>query len=100
VKFCNSGTHVVMTLASDGREEVLSVVDHGIGIESTFLPFVFDRFRQADHAGTRQHGGLGLGLAIAQRIVDLHGGIISAYSEGLGQGATFTVRLPSRRTEG
>jgi signal transduction histidine kinase len=100
VKFCNAGTQVVMTLSRQGSNQVLRVVDRGIGIEASFLPYVFDRFRQAEHAGTRQHGGLGLGLAIAQRIVEMHGGVISAASEGTGKGATFTVRLPSRLTEG
>jgi signal transduction histidine kinase len=98
VKFSAQGTHVQLTLgARGGTEEVeLTVVDHGIGIAPEFLPHVFERFRQAEHGGTRQHGGLGLGLAIAARIVELHGGHMTAYSDGVGKGAVFTVRLPTR----
>ncbi len=95
VKFSCNGKHVVLTLRKDRDEHVLRVVDHGIGIEPDFLPYVFDRFRQAEQPGTRQHGGLGLGLAIAQRIVEMHGGRIEAASDGSGRGATFTVRLPA-----
>jgi CheY-like chemotaxis protein len=87
---------VQLTLAAHDDELLLTVVDHGIGIAPEFLPHVFERFRQAEHGGTRQHGGLGLGLAIAARIVELHGGRISAYSDGLGQGAVFTVRMTPR----
>ncbi|HEX8951033.1 MAG TPA: hybrid sensor histidine kinase/response regulator, partial [Polyangia bacterium] len=99
VKFSPEGTHVEVTLQRAGGELVLTVVDHGIGIAPSFLPYVFERFRQADHPGTRQSGGLGLGLAIAQRIVQMHGGQIAAASEGPGRGATFTVRLPSHANE-
>src|SRR5205814_9086830 len=63
-------------------------------ISSAFLPHVFDRFRQADSGSTRQHGGLGLGLAIVRHLVELHGGSITAESRGEGHGATFTVQLP------
>ncbi len=94
VKFSPEGMHVTVMLAADGDAEVLTVSDRGSGIETAFLPYVFDRFRQADEPGTRQSGGLGLGLAIARRIVELHGGEIRAMSPGQGQGATFTVRLP------
>ncbi|OKH40977.1 hypothetical protein NIES2119_01340 [[Phormidium ambiguum] IAM M-71] len=73
---------------------VIEVIDTGIGIEPEFLPFVFDRFRQADGSTTRLYGGLGLGLAIVRHIVELHGGVIHAQSEGEGKGATFTVKLP------
>ena len=69
---------------------------HRPGHRPRFLPHVFDRFRQADASTTRQHGGLGLGLAIVKQLVELHGGRISAKSRGEGQGATFTVILPSR----
>jgi PAS domain S-box-containing protein len=72
----------------------IQVIDTGIGISSDFLPKVFERFRQADSTTTRSHGGLGLGLAIVRHLVELHGGIISADSLGLGQGATFTVKIP------
>ncbi len=72
----------------------LSVADEGHGIAADFLPYVFDRFRQADNSATRKHGGLGLGLAITRHLVEMHGGTIHAVSEGEGKGATFTVRLP------
>jgi len=68
----------------------------GQGIPQPFLPYVFERFRQADSTSTRVHGGLGLGLAIVRHLVELHGGIVGVASEGEGQGATFTVRLPLR----
>ena len=68
----------------------------GRGIARSFLPHVFERFRQADGATTREHGGLGLGLAIVKHLVELHGGVITADSEGEGRGARFTVRLPVR----
>ena len=94
VKFSPEGARVEVTLANDGGAQRLTVLDHGSGIEAGFLPYVFDRFRQAEQAGTRQSGGLGLGLAIAQRIVQMHGGQIAAASGGQGKGASFTVRLP------
>ena len=77
----------------EGQVEV-EVRDTGQGISPEFLPFVFDRFRQQDSTSTRQHGGLGLGLAIARHLVEIHGGHISAQSDGGGAGAAFTVRLP------
>jgi CheY-like chemotaxis protein len=75
-------------------EVILAVRDTGEGVDPAFLPFVFDRFRQADGSTTRLHGGLGLGLAIVRHLVELHGGTVCADSGGAGQGATFTVRLP------
>src|SRR6185436_7991937 len=68
--------------------------DTGIGISPDFLPRVFDRFRQADSGSTRKTGGLGLGLSIVRHLVELHGGSVQAASEGVDQGATFTVKLP------
>jgi len=70
------------------------VSDTGQGISPDFLPHVFDRFRQADQKTSRQHGGMGLGLAIVRHLVELHGGSVQASSEGVGRGATFTVKLP------
>src|SRR3989442_13876054 len=74
----------------------IAVSDSGQGISRDFLPFVFDRFRQADSTSTRLHGGLGLGLAIVRHLVELHGGSVKVDSPGEGKGATFTVTLPLR----
>jgi CheY-like chemotaxis protein len=73
----------------------IQVKDNGQGIDSSFLPYVFDRFRQQDSSIRRSHGGLGLGLSIVRYLVELHGGKITAASEGRGKGATFTVLLPA-----
>jgi PAS domain S-box-containing protein len=94
VKFSNEGGRVEARLARAGNQVEITVSDTGVGIDPQFLPHVFERFRQADGALTREHGGLGLGLAIARHIVELHGGDISASSPGKGQGATFKIRLP------
>src|SRR5207244_572815 len=72
----------------------IRITDTGMGIGPTFLPFVFERFRQADTSRTRPHGGLGLGLAIVRHLVESHGGTVHAYSSGEEQGSTFVVRLP------
>ncbi|MDZ7951151.1 PAS domain S-box protein [Nostoc sp. DedQUE09] len=76
----------------------IQVIDTGIGISPNFLPYVFDRFRQADSSSTRIYGGLGLGLAIVRHLVELHGGTVHADSPGKEQGATFTVKLPLKNT--
>jgi signal transduction histidine kinase len=76
------------------RYAQIQIIDSGKGIQSEFLPYVFDYFRQAESTKSRSQGGLGLGLAIVRRIVELHGGEVTADSEGLGKGATFTVSLP------
>src|SRR6266545_5347513 len=94
VKFAPQGGRVeVMLERADSHVEIV-VADNGQGIKPEFLPYVFERFRQEDGATSRQHGGLGLGLAIVRHIVELHGGTVHAASEGLGKGATFTVALP------
>jgi CheY-like chemotaxis protein len=72
----------------------ISVADSGAGIRPEFLPYVFDRFRQADGSTTRKHGGLGLGLAIVRHLVELHGGFARAESGGEGKGSKFTITLP------
>jgi signal transduction histidine kinase len=95
VKFTPSGGRVdVRLVVHDAYIEII-VSDTGRGIEPAFLPYIFERFRQADSRFTREHGGLGLGLSIARNIVEMHGGTIEAVSEGEGRGATFTVRLPA-----
>jgi hypothetical protein len=99
VKFTPSGGRVDVSVQVEGPDVGISVSDTGAGIASGFLPHVFDRFRQGDGSSTRQHGGLGLGLAIVRHLVELHGGHI-AESAGLGLGATFTVccvRRPDER---
>jgi PAS domain S-box-containing protein len=94
VKFTPRGGRVAVALVRvDGHVEV-SVGDTGEGIDADFLPFVFDRFRQADSSSTRRHGGLGLGLAIVKQLVELHGGTVRVGSPGPGRGTTFTVALP------
>jgi PAS domain S-box-containing protein len=94
VKFTEAGGHVTASVRRSGNDLELSVRDTGVGISAEFLPFVFEPFRQADARLARGQGGLGLGLAIAKQLVELHGGTIHASSEGAGRGATFVVRLP------
>ena len=88
-----SGRVSIETTVDDNTVEV-SVIDNGVGIDPEFLPYAFDRFRQADSATTRAHGGLGLGLSIARQLVESHQGQIEVRSEGKGRGSTFIVRLP------
>jgi signal transduction histidine kinase/ActR/RegA family two-component response regulator len=95
IKFTPKGGTVTIRLAQMDAQLDLSVSDTGKGIPSEFLPFVFDRFRQADSTSTRQHGGLGLGLAIVRHLVEMHGGTVAALSPGEGQGATFQIKLPT-----
>ena len=96
VKFTHEGGRVTVDVTScDGTAQV-EVTDNGVGIERTFLPYVFDKFRQADGSFSRQHGGLGLGLAIARHLIELHAGSVEARSDGEGRGATFVIRLPIR----
>ncbi|MDB6140279.1 MAG: multi-sensor hybrid histidine kinase [Verrucomicrobiaceae bacterium] len=94
IKFTPRGGRVQVRLERVNSHLEISVEDNGQGIEPEFLPHVFDRFRQADAAITRKHGGLGLGLAIVKQLVELHGGTIRVKSAGEGQGTTFTVHLP------
>jgi PAS domain S-box-containing protein len=94
VKFTPGSGEVGVKLERINSHLEISVSDSGAGIHPDFLPHVFDRFRQADGSTTRSHGGLGLGLAIVRHLVELHGGMATADSDGLGKGATFTVRLP------
>jgi len=94
VKFTPAGGRVSIDIGTADGSAELRVTDTGVGIAPEFLPFVFDKFRQADGSSSRQHGGLGLGLAIARHLIELHGGSIEAQSAGEGTGATFIVRLP------
>lgn len=94
IKFTPAGGRVEVTLESVLNDAEIRVRDTGKGIAADFLPFVFDRFRQADSSSSKASGGLGLGLAIARHIVELHGGTIEVESAGEGQGSTATVKLP------
>ncbi|OKH29960.1 PAS domain S-box protein [Calothrix sp. HK-06] len=96
IKFTPNGGRVDIELFITENQDFaqIRVKDTGIGIDSEFLPYVFESFRQADNSTNRNFGGLGLGLAIVRHLVELHGGTVEAYSSGRGQGATFTVNLP------
>ena len=94
VKFTPKSGHIYVALKRVDSEIEISVRDTGEGIGAEFLPYVFERFRQADGRSTRKHGGLGLGLAIVRHLVELHGGKVKAHSEGPGRGAEITLQLP------
>jgi len=94
VKFTSHGGKICVRVEQDGADARVTVKDTGQGIEPEFLPRVFDRFLQADSSTTRSFGGLGLGLAIVRHLVELHGGTVSAQSEGLNKGATFSATFP------
>jgi PAS domain S-box-containing protein len=99
IKFTPDGGSIRITARRAADDVEIRVTDTGVGIDSDFLPQVFDRFRQAEGFTTRTHGGLGLGLSIAKQLVELHGGTISAASEGKGRGAVFTIWLPLPRLQ-
>jgi CheY-like chemotaxis protein len=94
IKFTPAEGRVTVRVESLGAEVRLTVADTGEGIDPGFLPYIFERFRQADGSTTRTHGGLGLGLAIVRHLVELHGGQVVAESAGRGKGARFIVTLP------
>jgi signal transduction histidine kinase/ActR/RegA family two-component response regulator len=94
VKFTPKGGRIQVKVQRVNSHVEIEVSDSGVGINKEFLPYVFDRFRQADASTTRIHGGLGLGLSIVRQLVDLHGGSVSVHSEGEGKGTTFTITLP------
>ena len=100
VKFTLPGGAVWVNVEAEGEEVKISVRDTGIGIDPEFLPYVFDRFRQADASPTRSHSGLGMGLAIVRDLVRLHGGRIDVFSGGLNQGAVFVITLPLMPVDG
>jgi PAS domain S-box-containing protein len=94
IKFTPRGGQVQVLLERLDSYVEVSVIDTGEGISPDFLPYIFNRFQQADASTTRRHGGLGLGLAIVKNLVELHGGTVRAKSGGIGKGATFVVNLP------
>ncbi|HEX7086130.1 MAG TPA: ATP-binding protein, partial [Vicinamibacterales bacterium] len=95
VKFTSGGGRVELRLSRSERDAIITVTDTGRGIHPSFLPHLFERFRQADSRFSREHGGLGLGLSIVRELVELHGGTVSAFSDGPGKGALFRVELPA-----
>ncbi len=101
IKFSSRGGQVTVAIeVRPGDNQVITTIeDNGEGIAAEFLPFLFDRFRQADGSMARRHGGLGIGLAIVKQIVEMHGGSIRAHSEGVGRGASFSVCLPAHSGE-
>jgi signal transduction histidine kinase len=94
LKFTPQGGQVQVHLQRAQKHCEIIVSDTGMGITPEFLPYVFDRFRQGDQSNTREHGGLGLGLALVRHIVEGHGGSVGVYSPGEGQGTTFTITMP------
>ena len=96
LKFTPDGGRIEVSCTAAPEAMEIRVRDSGTGIDPEFLPYIFDRFRQADSRSTRKHGGLGLGLAIARHLVEQHGGEIRAQSPGVGRGTTVTIRLPIR----
>jgi len=94
VKFTPAGGSIEIALSNENEHAVFVVTDTGQGIDPSFLPYVFEMFRQADGSNRRRHGGMGIGLALVNQLVQLHGGTISAASDGPNKGARFTVRLP------
>jgi signal transduction histidine kinase/integral membrane sensor domain MASE1/CheY-like chemotaxis protein len=98
IKFTPSGGSVALAIRATESSAIVEVTDTGIGIPAAFLPRLFERFWQADSSSTRVHGGLGLGLALARHIVEIHGGLIEAYSGGEGSGSRFVITLPSRES--
>ena len=94
IKFTPSGGIINVELQNAGDKAKLIIKDSGIGIKPEFLPQIFDRFRQADSSSKRKYSGLGLGLTLVKHLVELHGGTVSAHSEGENLGSTFIVELP------
>ena len=94
IKYTEEGGHIRLTARADDREVVIAVRDSGVGIAADLLPHVFDLFAQADRSLERRQGGLGIGLTLVRRLVDMHGGRVEAASEGPGRGSEFTIRLP------
>lgn len=95
VQFTPAGGKIFVSLSHQGDDALLRVEDTGAGIDQEFLPFVFDQFKQGTGGMSRKHGGLGLGLSVVRQLIDLHGGSVTAESEGVGHGAAFALRLPT-----
>jgi len=96
IKFTDPNGQLRIESHAEGDEAVLSVADNGTGIAADLLPQIFDLFVQSKRTLDRSQGGLGIGLSVVKRLVEMHGGTISAASPGNGLGATFTIRLPRR----
>jgi signal transduction histidine kinase len=94
VKFTPPGGRITVSARRGGMGVLVAIADTGAGLDTDFLPYAFDRFRQGDQSFTRTQGGLGLGLAIVKNLVELHGGQVTAFSDGPNTGATFVVELP------
>ena len=99
IKYAPNGSHIDIAVVNDDNDAVLRITDSGIGIPPDLLPRIFDVFVQGDNSLARAKGGMGIGLSLVRKLVELHGGTIQAKSDGEGRGATFTVRLP-RTTDG
>ena len=99
IKFTPSGGHIQVRTEQARERLKIIISDTGVGISTEFLPYVFDRFRQEDSTSTRKHDGLGLGLAIVKHLAELHGGSVTAASEGIDRGSTFTILLPLAQAE-
>ena len=93
-KYTKFGGRITLTLERQKQDAVMSIVDDGIGIEPELLPVIFDLFTQAARSSDRTQGGLGIGLSIVRRLIQMHGGTVTAASNGLAHGSTFTLRLP------
>ena len=94
IKYTPAGGRITLALSQDGRDALVRVIDTGAGIPADMLERIFDPFTQVDPSITRGHGGLGIGLSLVSRLVEMHGGSIRASSPGIGKGSTFTLRLP------
>jgi len=99
VKYTDRGGHITLTASADSGEAIVRLTDSGIGIDPAFLPSIFDMFVQIEPTNHRPRSGLGIGLALARRLVELHHGTLEACSGGIGKGATFVVRLPAIAAE-
>ena len=98
-KYTSEGGKITLSVMREGSDAVIEVRDTGIGIAPDILPHIFDLFIQADHSLAHSQGGLGIGLTLVRQLVEIHGGTVTAASAGIGQGSSFTVRLPALSME-